>query len=224
MLNHYRNGHGPQSFPLYTHLGLPLNSGESPCAVEAYADTLQFALSLTWEHRITLNSAPPRRRRGYPSFSWAGWAGVASMPYRSYSNFKSMIQIQREPGTDSDLSAPPEAILCLEADMIQGQIEVSENPTSNTLHTSFHFALMGSRNIPILLPSDFLSRHKDYSRFQPISVDCIIIGSHMSRFYFMLIEYHGEIAERIGIVAWSSSRNKEEWQNQNKTRRRINLG
>ena len=223
MLNYYRNGHGPQSFPLYTHLGLPLNSGESPCAMEAYADTLQFALSLTWEHRISLNSAPPRRRRGNPSFSWAGWAGVASMPYRSYSKFKSMIQIQREPGTASDLSALPDATLGLEADVVQGQIEVYEDLASNALQTSFHFAMMGSRKTPILLPSDFLSRHKDYSRFQPISVDCIIIGSRGRKMYIMLIEYHGEIAERIGIVDWTCFLNEKAWQDQNNTRRRINL-
>lgn len=135
-----------------------------------------------------------------------------------------MIQILREPGTASHLSAPPNATLCLEADMIQGQIEVFEDPATNALHTSFHFTLIGSRKIPILLPGDFLSRHKASICSQPILVDCIIIGSRLSRVYFMLIEYHGEIAERIGVVSWSSSRNKEEWQNKNKTRRRINLG
>ena len=152
ILSYYRNGHGPQSFPLYTHLGLPLNSGASPGVMGAYADTLHFMLSLAWEHRISLNPAPPRRRKGYPSFSWAGWAGVASMPDTSYGILdyvflESMIQIHREPGTASDLSAPPNATLCLEADMIQGQIEVSEDPATNALHTSFHSAFMGSRNV-----------------------------------------------------------------------------
>ena len=91
VLNYYKNGHGPQSFPLYTHIGRPLNSGESSSAVEAYADTLQFALGSTWEHRIKLNRAPPRRRKGYPSFSWAGWAGVASMPDTTHGVLKSMM-------------------------------------------------------------------------------------------------------------------------------------
>ena len=224
MLNYYKNGHGPQSFPLYTHLGLPLNSGESPSVMEAYADTLHFVLSLTWEHRISLNPAPPRRRKGYPSFSWAGWAGVATMPDISYGDLKSMIQIQREPGTASDLSAPPDATLCLEADMIQGQIEVSEDPASNVLHTVFHSAFMDSRRTPILLPDDFLNRLQNSSCFQTILVNCIIIGSRASRIFIMLIEHHGEVAERIGIVNWSSSRNEEGWQNHSKTRRRIYLG
>ena len=224
VLNYYKNGHGPQSFPLYTHIGLPLNSGESPSALEAYADTLQFALGLTWEHRISLNRAPPRRRKGYPSFSWAGWAGVASMPDTTHSVFKSMIQIQREPGTASDLSAPPDAALFLEADVIQGQINVSEDPAFNGLHTNFHSAFMGSRRSPILLPDDFLGRHKNSSRLQPILVDCILIASRPGRTWFMLIENHGETAERIGIFNWSPTRNEEGWHNLQKTRRRIYLG
>ena len=40
------------------------------------------------------------------------------MPKISRGVLKSMIQIQREPGTASDLSAPPNATLCLEADII----------------------------------------------------------------------------------------------------------
>ena len=224
MLNYYKNGHGPQSFPLYTHLGLPLNSGESPGVMEAYADTLHFVLSLTWEHRISLNPVPIKRRKGYPSFSWAGWAGVASMTDLPRSGFKSMIQIQREPGTASDLSAPPDATLCLEADMVQGQIEVFEDPATNALHTSFHSAFMGSQNVPVLLPKDFLSRHKNSDHSGTILVDCIIVGSYVSRIYIMLIEYHGKIAERIGMINWYSLRDNVGWQNLKKTRRRICLG
>ena len=211
-----------------THLGLPLNSGDSPAVIEAYADTLHFVLSLMWEHRISLNRAPPRRRKGYPSFSWAGWAGVASLNSLNgiqRGSFKSMIQIQREPGTASDLSAPPEATLYLEADIIQGQIEVSEDPTSKALHTSFHSAFMGSWTSPILLPGDFLDRHKDSSCPQHISVDCMIIGSYLNGgIYIMLIEYHGEIAERVSVVFWSTSPDEEGRQSLNKTRRRICLG
>ena len=228
MLNYYRNGRGPLSFPLYTHLGLPLNSGESPSIVETYADTPQFVWSLTWEHRISLNRVPPKRRKGYPSFSWAGWAGVASIPIPVYArHFKSMIQILREPGTASDLSAPPDAVLCLEADMIQGQIEVSEDSISHALKTSFHLAVVGSRKNPILLPDDFLSRHKGFSHGQPILIDCIIIGNRFKDIYIMMIEYHGEIAERIGVVHWDSRNsfgNETDWQNLNKKRRRICLG
>lgn len=66
LLSHYKNGHGPQSFPLYTHLGLPLNSGESPGVMEACADTLHFVLSLSWEHRISLNPVPPKTKKGIP--------------------------------------------------------------------------------------------------------------------------------------------------------------
>ena len=224
MLNYYKNGHGPQSFPLYTHIGLPLNSGESTSAMVAYADSLRFVLSLAWEHRISLNPAPPRRRKGYPSFSWAGWAGVASVPNVSCRSFKSMIQIQRQPGTAADLSAPLNTALRLEADVIQGQIQVSKDLASSALHTSFHSAFMGSRNIPILLPNEFLIRHKNNSCSQSISIDCIIIASRIDRVYIMLIEYHGDIAERIGVVSWSASRNEAGWQNLNKTRRRIYLG
>ena len=224
MLSYYKKGHGPQSFPLYTHLGLPLSSGESPGIMEAYADTLHFVISLTWEHRISLNPVPPRRRKGYPSFSWAGWAGVASMTDLPHSMFKSMIQIRREPGTASDVSAPPDAALCLEADMVQGQIEVFEDPATNALHTNFHSAFTGSRKVPVLLPNDFLSRHRSSNHFPTILIDCIIIGSRANRIYLMLIEYHGETAERIGIITCSSLRDNVGWQNLKKTRRRICLG
>ena len=70
ILNQYRN----RSPPIHHFWGLPVNY---PGIVQA---PLAFVISLCWQHPLSLNREPPRRREGSPSFSWAGWSGVALLP------------------------------------------------------------------------------------------------------------------------------------------------
>ncbi|KAM3067038.1 hypothetical protein ACMFMG_011818 [Clarireedia jacksonii] len=63
--------------PMNNFLGLPVVSGK---AVEC------FAHALTWIHDRRYNSTPIVRRRGFPSYSFVGWRGTASMQTRKKAN------------------------------------------------------------------------------------------------------------------------------------------
>ena len=113
--NYYKNGRGSQSIPLHTHIGLPLDPTYAP---SSYGP--EFVVSLLWEH--SGKQVLPKRRRGLPSYSWVGWEGVAQRPLTDV--IKPMARILRDPGTDPELSTPLGTTLDLEADTVQGQIEV----------------------------------------------------------------------------------------------------
>ncbi len=139
-LNYYKGGQGPESFPLYTHMGLPCNS-EPSNAMDAYAYTPQLLRSLIWRHEASLNRKPPSRRQGYPSYSWAGWAGVATLsnePMTWHERFVIMIHKTRDPETASDLFAPLGVTLDVEAYIFQAYVNFYEDLDSNGIHTSFH--------------------------------------------------------------------------------------
>ena len=63
--------------PTYHYWGLPTSY---PGRAQQ-AGTLMT--SLLWMHTPYWNNRSPRRREGLPSFCWAGWAGVASLPSES---------------------------------------------------------------------------------------------------------------------------------------------
>ena len=70
ILNQYRN----RSPSIYHFWVLPINYlgiAQAPLAL---------VISLCWQHPPGLNKDPPGRREGSPSFSWAGWSGVALLP------------------------------------------------------------------------------------------------------------------------------------------------
>ena len=118
-----------------------------------------------------------------------------------------MARIVRDPGTDPEHSTPLGTTLDLEADTVRGPIEVSDKLDFRGLQTSFcltDWEKSGQEtleSIPIILPRDFLSRHK-FSGGQPFLVGCVLMGNRNHRrglvLYLMLIEYHGATAERIG--------------------------
>ena len=228
--NYYKNGQGSQSSPLYTHIGLPLDSELYSSEGQPSSYGGQFATSLLWRH--SSKQVLPKRRRGFPSFSWAGWEGVASRPICPFGKLDEiMARIVIAPGTDPEFSTPLGNTIDLEADTVQGQIEISDNPDSRDLHTSFrltNWEKSGQRDFasqPIILPRDFLSRH-NLSGGQNFFVDCVLMGyqSFTSSLvvYLLLIEYHGAIAERIGVTTYYLSRSQL-W-NLPKERRRICLG
>ena len=199
-------------------------------------------VSLLWECEFP--HAPPKRRRGFPSYSWVGWEGVTYGPPMSF-DIKPMARILRDPGIDPEPSTPLGTTLDLEADTVQGQIEVSDKPihrgpispptqpNSRGLYTSFclmNWEKSGQghlRSVDIILPRDFLSRHK-LSGGQIFFVDCVIMGYWINKadiyhLSLMLIEYHGAIAERVGIM--NRCRLSEELSRTlPKMRRRIRLG
>ena len=76
--NYYKVGQGSQSNPLYTHIGLPLDSDICSSAEQPYSYGRQLVESLLW-HYHPRNQVLPERRRGFPSYSWAGWEGVGNM-------------------------------------------------------------------------------------------------------------------------------------------------
>ena len=222
--NYYKNGQGSQSSPLYTHIGLPLDDTGKP---SSYGD--EFFRGLLWSHFGVPEL--PKRRRGLPSFSWAGWEGIAIRPSTSVMSIEA--RIVRDHGTNPELSTPLGTTLDLEVDIVQGQIEVSDKSDSEGLHTRFcltkwensgqeHFQ---SRDV--VLPRDFLSRHK-LSGGQIFFVDCVEMGYGSTILvdpflFLMLIEYHGAIAERIGLTQFRVA-SYEELHAVPKTRRRICLG
>ena len=227
--SYYKNGQESHSDPLYTHIGLPLDSDIRSSAEQPSSYGGQFVTSLLWEHGS--QQVLPKRRRGFPSFSWAGWKGVASGP-RVLGHFEPTARIVRDDDTNAEISTSLDTALDLEADTVQGQIEISETPDSEDLHPSFcltkweksgqeHF-----KNRDVILPRDFLSRHK-LSGGQTFFVDCVLIG-YAKRYgsgkfiCLMLIEYHRAIAERIGVVEFPLE--EEEIRTLPKTRRRIRLG
>ena len=188
ILNYYKNGQGPESFSIYTHFGLPLNI-RKVSEIDAYADISQFVMSLSWEHRIERNRAPPKRRQGNPSFSWAGWAGVASIRDTScIEDFEIMIRMHNDPETGSDLSALLGANLDLEGVIVKGQVRISEHHLHESPPT-FSLMLKDGFGNYILLPNDFLSRHKYSGGSQIFSVDCLLLGGVKDTWYLMLIEY-----------------------------------
>ena len=223
--NYYKNGQGSQSSPLYTHIGLPSDDTGGP---SSYG--LEFVRSLLWSH--SSEQVPPKRRRGFPSYSWVGWEGVALMsPY--VFDCEPMARIVSDPGTDAELLTPLDTTLDLEADTVQGQIEVSDKSDLWALHTYFrlrNWEKSGQEyfeRIDIRLPRDFLSRHK-LSGGQIIFVDCLLLGYQIEWnrrcfIHLMLIEHHGAISERIGVERYTYL-SEEQFRTLPKTRRRICLG
>ena len=232
--NFYKNGQGSQSSPLYTHFGLPLVSDMWSSAEHPSPYGSQFVISLLWEH--SRKQVLPKRRQGFPSFSWAGWEGVASPLYWALlGDTKPTARIVMDSGTDPELSTPLGTTLDLEADTIQGQIEISEKTDSRDLPTSFclkNWEKSGPEYLKgrdVVLPRDFLSRHK-VSGGQPFFVDCVLMGYRdLGRegedyiIFLMLIEFHGAIAERIGVTNYDPL-SEEQLRTLPKTRRRICLG
>lgn len=223
VLNYYTNGQGPKSFPLHTHLGLPCDA-ESSSVKKAGTITPQLLRSLLWEHDISLNRVSPKRRREYPSYSWAGWAGVASLT-RTQTYFLEYYYIDGDLKTAPDFSAPLGATIDFETYVVQGQVEFSEDPDSSGSHTKFHLNALGGKGPagPIWLPDDFLSRHKPSDGSQIFSVDSLMMAQSVGgRSYFMLIENHEGIAERVGSAMLYLY--DQQVRNLPKTKRRICLG
>lgn len=231
MANYYKNGQESHSSPLYTHIDLPLDPHLHSSAEQPSSYGGQFVESLLWEHRS--HQVLPKRRLGFPSFSWAGWKGVASIPPVP-GGLEPLARIVRDPDTDAEVSTSPGTTLDLEADTIQGQIEISEILNSKDLHTSVCLTSWEKngreivQNKCITLPRDFLSRHK-LSGGQTFFIDCVLMGytrfSESSPYcvHLLLIEFHGPIAERIGVTRCFHL-SEEQLRALPKTRRRICLG
>ena len=226
--NYYKNGQGSQSSPLYTHIGLPLDCDRWSNAEQPHSYGREFVKSLIWWHENS--QPPPKRRRGLPSFSWAGWEGSACHPIGFSTNqFEPMVCIIRDPKTDPELSSPLGATLDLEAEIVQGQIGVSDRPNSRGLHQLTVWEKSGQeyfKSVPaIMLPRDCLSRHK-LSGGHSCFVDCVLMvyfnGSSIWYVCLLLIESHGAISERIGATYFRLS--EEQFRSLPKTRRRIRLG
>lgn len=225
VVNYYTDGQGSESFPLYTYMGLPCNPGFDT-VTDFRAITHQFFRSLLWEHETSHNRGPPKRGQGCPSYSWAGWAGVATLPKIQtifVDDSKTSLHARMDPGRSFEYAAPLSPTLDFNAYVIQGQVEFSEDLDSNGLHTSFHLTpLEKSPRQSILLPTDFLSRHNHSSGLQVFPVDCLLMGrSYGDIFHFMLIERHEEIAERIGVTFFQIE--DEVLQSVITTRQRIRL-
>lgn len=67
-------------FPIYSYLGLPVSS---PSRKSHGRSTTVLAATLLWQHKTKLNEKAPRRRPVFPSFTWAGWDGIATLPGKS---------------------------------------------------------------------------------------------------------------------------------------------
>ena len=224
ILNQYRN----RSPPIHHFWGLPVNY---PGIVQA---PLAFVISLCWQHPLSLNKEPPRRREGSPSFSWAGWSGVALLPRWSPWAVEMLTATDKilqpsairsyilEQVTKELAGRPlPSYYLKLYVNMIQIQLQYI--PSSDPESSDFWF--VGKSNMerkeyhfPAILSKRPSAGGEYLERLRTRPCDCLLMAGPSSLLndvtensgnvsgdylwnFLLLVEQHGDIYERIGIIS-----------------------
>lgn len=206
----------------YLHIwGLPY-----PSFVEITEACNHFANSLTWVHTQNCwdSIGKPRRRAGFPSWSWSGWAGKVSFsPHKEHGYEKFWIQ--------SQLGA-----ISFEYDSknIFGFAQMAHHPFSELAHSSFPQVLVLQATV---LPPEAFSYSSETNTWKvfyepaklhlshgPISPSefydelrfgdtwkCIVIGRWLRCKFIMIIESHDGFASRAGIFQISASSSTESY-------------
>jgi hypothetical protein len=173
-----------------------------------------FANSLTWVHSQDCwdNIAKPRRRAGFPSWTWSGWAGKVSFPLHKASGddrlwFRSAVgalsfeceskrileftQMVHQPLTENTQSSPLR-VLVLQAPLLPSEA-VSYNSETNTWMVFNETAQLNLSQGPTS-PSDFWRELQEGGKWQ-----CIVIGTWLKDMFVMILESHDGFASRAGM-------------------------
>lgn len=202
---------------IYHHWGLPINYKGEPPTPDV------FACSLLWTHEPDWNQSPPTRRKEFPSFCWAGWLGVATLEirwlgkekFRSYVTFLTgpedmePLQFNQVGYSVSDIVEPSQ-YLYIEGPVIK--ISFSHNYGLANFRSISHNISEGA----LQLPHHELAAQEEW--------ECLVVGSGFFEVFLMLIKWHGEIAERGGIIPVYDTEFRELIVQASKERRRIKLG
>ena len=193
----------------YLHVwGLPY-----PLTVYSREVDNYFACSLTWVHTQNCwgGVAKPRRRVGFPSWSWSGWAGGVSVPFRGSKDdelcFISALgpisfecesgrivefsQVVRFPLVESAHSFFPRALI-LQAHVLP-PTAVSYNSEANNWMVFGKPAELNLSQGPAS-PTEFWRELREGDRWQ-----CILVGSWFWFTSVMILKSHHGIVSRAGM-------------------------
>ena len=167
--------------------------------------------SLQWEHNTRHNNIPPRRYRAFPSYTWVGWTGVATLAHFPVgtSTFATDVvvlsgpsEIQwllRQQENSSTVSAIDPSVnnLNLEVNVTKLQLQRSRENTSSSLKT---ISIVDHEQKERQLGNVHLT--KDCFKEEVFAVDCLIMGHEYwgSQLWLLLVEWHDDTAERIGTA------------------------
>lgn len=167
--------------------------------------------SLHWEHDAQNNKVPPQRNRAFPSYTWVGWTGVATLAHFPVgaSTFASDVvvlsgpcelqRLLRQQDRSSTIPAPDPTVkeLKIEVSVTQLQLQRShENDSSGHKDTLIVEHEQKQRR----LGNAYLD--KECFEDDIFAVDCLIMGHEYwgSQLWLLLIEWNDGIAERIGTA------------------------
>jgi hypothetical protein len=194
----------------YLHIwGLPY-----PSSVESGKARDYFANSLTWVHTQDCwdSIAKPRRRAGFPSWSWSGWAGKVSFPLHTdsgddklwFRNVMGAIYFECESERILEFAQMVHHPLIETAHSSSPRVLILQAPVFPSSAFSYDSATNTWRvfNEPVQLnlsqgptnPSDFWRELQEGGRWQ-----CILIGFWLHSTFGMILESHGGFASRAGI-------------------------
>ena len=222
---------------IYNYWGLPMNFPGMPYTFHT------LVTSLAWGHKEILNKTPPRRREGFPSFCWAGWEGVATLPDSEfYTNLRDDLKNLPRP-LDQELLPRENSVpvskdylgspyLDVEAQVVQIQLRY----LSRTEYYEAGFYVIDSvksfNRSPRHLAQAVLSRRplpgqELFQRLQSQHWECLFLSAEGITYtpstLLVILERHGEIYERIGVV-WGYSNVWEFVKSLPKEIRKIRLG
>lgn len=195
---------------IYHHWGLPINFLGEPPTPDV------FACSLLWTHDRFRNESPPTRRKELPSFCWAGWLGAATLPVylTGKTGFRSGLTFLADPENSEPL-----------------QFNQVNHSVSNIVEPSQYLYIEGA---VIKMSTDDIYR---YAKFETTALqlsrhelaeqnewECLAVGSDNVKVSLMLIKWHGNIAERGGIIVVYNWEFNKSVRRALKERRRIKLG
>ena len=227
ILNQYRN----RSPSIHHFWGLPINY---PGIVQA---PLALVINLCWQHPPGLNKDPPRRREASPSFSWAGWSGVALLPKWSPWAVERLAttNISQQPSpilsflleqVTKEVAGRPLPSYYLKMDVNMIKIQLEYNPTIDPDQSDFWFVnppQQGDQSeyrVPAILSKRPFKGDGFFRKLQNCPCDCLVMAGNDSLFedvmennikrgnsfwylwnFLLLIEQHGDIYERIGVIS-----------------------
>jgi hypothetical protein len=205
---------------IYHHWGLPINFKGNPPTPDV------FACSLLWTHKPNRNQSPPTRKKEFPSFCWAGWLGVATLQihYIVQCDFQSNMTFLTGPEdmeplqfnqVNHSLSGVSDIVeasqyLYIECAVIKISFDNSYG------HAKFGHAWQSIPEGALQLPRHELAEQKEW--------ECLVVGTDFLEAFLMLIKWHGDIAERGGIIMVYNCEFCHSVERASKHRRRIKLG
>lgn len=170
-----------------------------------------FIKSLHWEHEARNNRTPPRRNREFPSYTWVGWKGVATLAHFPVGTstfatdvviLSSSYELQRLLRQRDSLSIIPTI------DHTAMDLNIEVNVTKLQLQRSRESDSSGHATV-IIVDHEQNENHlgnacltRDYLQEEAFAVDCLIMGHEYwgSQLWLLLIQWCDGTAERIGTA------------------------